>query len=242
MKLKELTFHAVVGSLWFSSRTRSLLFSLALKKKRWTDCSSYKFMYHLWAMVGVGRTWGKKDLCLQYRELWMTVSLEQSSTKSSSAQEMSFGWVVHTSPGTTTSWSRLMLRGCYHVVTMKAGIILMKSNLSCEALSPRQEFHKPSGGDRMAPMIFGSTHCYKHKAWRVNLRNLALDLRRYKFRSLQVQVICWQKVVSVQELFLGLKLNSSSLSLCLWSRLSCSSTCTTAAGISEPAVDCLGTH
>lgn len=118
----------------------------------------------------------------------MTGSLEQGSTKSSSGQEMSFGGVVHTSPRTATSWSGLKLRGCYHVVTMKTGTIVMKGNLSCEALSPRQEFHKPSGGGRTALAIFGSTHCYKPEAWRVDAQNLALDLSLCKFRRLQA----WQ--------------------------------------------------
>lgn len=146
----------------------------------------------------------------------MTVSLEQGSTKSSSGQEMSFGWVVYTSPRTTTSWSELKRRGCYHIVTMKTGIILMKSNLTCEALNSRQEFHNPLWGDRMAALIFGLTQCNKHEARRVDLQNLALDLSLFKFRSLQAQEFCWQNVISIQELFLGLKLNSSLLSLCLF--------------------------
>jgi len=64
----------------------------------------------------------------------------------------------------TISWSRLKLTGAtYHIVTMNTGMIQMKSNLSCEAVSPREGFCKPSGRDRIARMIFGSTHCYKHE-------------------------------------------------------------------------------
>lgn len=243
MKLKELTFHAVVGSLWFSSRTRSLLFSLALKKKRWTDSSSYKFIFHLWAMVGMGRNWGKRNLCLQYGELWMPVSLEQGSTKSSSGQEMSFGRVVHTSPRRTTSWSGLKLRGCYLIVTVKPGIILMESNLSFEALSPRQEFHRSSGGGRMALMIFGSTHCYKHEAWGVIYK---ICHWIWVYTSLEVsrpRNFADKRLYPYPGAFprFEVKLKFAE-SLPLWSRLSCSSTCITAVRISEPDRDSLGTH